>query len=46
MADYIIQLVVKVYDIDEDHYFHEEPMDYLLESGAIENAEVETITEL
>lgn len=46
MTDYMLTLVVKVYDIDEDdYYFHEDTMDYLLETGLIENADIESITE-
>jgi hypothetical protein len=46
MPDYYVTLNVLVHNIDEDDdYFHNDTMDFLLETGAIENAEVQTITE-
>jgi hypothetical protein len=46
MANYIVQLNVTVYDVNEDdEFFHEETENWLLETGQVEDMEVQTITE-
>lgn len=47
MANYIVELSVVVRDIEsDDDYFHQETVSYLLETGRIESAEVQSVREL
>lgn len=47
MADYEILLKVKVLNIEDDNdYFHEDTMDFLIETGIIDDSIIEKISKI
>jgi len=43
MANYEVVLKVKVLNVDDDSYFHEDTMDFLIETGIIDDATIEAV---
>lgn len=44
MPDYEVTLLVRVQNVeDDDSYFHDDTMDFLMETGILDDAEIQTV---